>query len=126
MFAQIVADELGVPIDRVTVTTGDTRRFGYAVGTFASRAAVAGGNAIALAARRVREKALRIAGDALEADPSDLEIVDGQVRVKGVPGQEVSLATVAVLSNPLRCLRRGVEAGHAVRRDCRLRATPGT
>ena len=60
------------------------------------------GNAIALAARRVREKALRIAGDALEADPSDLEIVDGQVRVKGAPGQEVSLATVAVLSNPLR------------------------
>jgi aerobic carbon-monoxide dehydrogenase large subunit len=101
-FAQIVADELGVPIDRVSVTTGDTRRFGYAVGTFASRAAVVSGNAIALAARRVREKALRVAGDALEADPLDLEIVDGTVRVKGSPGQEISLATVAVLSNPLR------------------------
>ena len=101
-FAQIVADELGVPIDRVSVTTGDTRRFGYAVGTFASRAAVMSGNAIALAAGEVREKALRIAGDALEADPQDLEIVDGTVRVKGSPGQEIPLATVAVLSNPLR------------------------
>src|SRR3712207_9095424 len=60
-FAQIVASELGVPIEDVEVTTGDTRRFPYAVGTFASRAAVMSGNAIALAARGVREKALRIA-----------------------------------------------------------------
>jgi CO/xanthine dehydrogenase Mo-binding subunit len=67
VFAQIVADELGVPIEDVFVTTGDTRRFGYAVGTFASRAAVMSGNAIALAARKVRDKAVRIAGDALEA-----------------------------------------------------------
>src|SRR5690606_14823516 len=76
VFAQVVASELGVPVDRVVVTTGDTRRFRYAVGTFASRAAVMSGNAVAVAARKVREKALRIAGDALEADPGDLEIVD--------------------------------------------------
>ena len=101
-FAQIAADELGVPLADVEVVTGDTRRFGYAVGTFASRAAVMSGNAIALASRRVREKALRIAGEALEADPGDLEIVDGTVRVKGSPGSEIPLATVAVLSNPLR------------------------
>ncbi|MGN6689041.1 MAG: aerobic carbon-monoxide dehydrogenase large subunit [Actinomycetales bacterium] len=102
VFAQIVADELGVPLEDVSVVTGDTRRFGYAVGTFASRAAVMSGNAIALAARKVREKALRIAGDALEADPRDLEIVDGIVRVKGAPESSISLSTVAVLSNPLR------------------------
>jgi CO/xanthine dehydrogenase Mo-binding subunit len=101
-FAQIVAAELGVPIERVTVTTGDTRRFRYAVGTFASRAAVMSGNAVGVAARKVRHKALRIAGEALEADPRDLEIVDGEVRVKGVPSASVPLATVAVLSNPLR------------------------
>jgi aerobic carbon-monoxide dehydrogenase large subunit len=102
VFAQIVADVLGVPIGDVFVTTGDTRRFGYAVGTFASRAAVMSGNAIALAARKVREKALRIAGDALEVDPGDLEIVDGIVRVKGDSHSSIALGTVAVLSNPLR------------------------
>ena len=101
-FAQIAATELGVPIDRVSVVTGDTRRFGYAVGTFASRAAVMSGNAVALACRKVREKALRIAADALEADPADLDITDGVVHVKGAPSASIPLATVAVLSNPLR------------------------
>ncbi|GHH64452.1 dehydrogenase/oxidase [Streptosporangium violaceochromogenes] len=102
VFAQIAATELGVPLERISVVTGDTRRFGYAVGTFASRAAVMSGNAIALACRKVREKALRIAAGVLEADPRDLEIVDGEVRVVGAPGASVPLATVAVLSNPLR------------------------
>ncbi|MFI6322301.1 aerobic carbon-monoxide dehydrogenase large subunit [Nonomuraea sp. NPDC050556] len=102
VFAQIAATELGVPIERISVVTGDTRRFGYAVGTFASRAAVMSGNAIALACKKVRDKALRIAGEALEADPADLEIVDGVVRVKGAPEATIPLSTVAVLSNPLR------------------------
>ncbi len=104
-FAQVVAEELGVPVDNVTVITGDTRRFKYAVGTFASRAAVMSGNAAALAARKVRAKALRIAGEALEVDPADLEIVDGIVSVRGMPpdsAAQIPLATVAVLSNPLR------------------------
>ncbi|MGI5272843.1 aerobic carbon-monoxide dehydrogenase large subunit [Nonomuraea sp. CA-218870] len=102
VFAQIAATELGVPIERVSVVTGDTRRFGYAVGTFASRAAVMSGNAIALACRKVREKALRIAADALEANPADLEITDGVVHVVGDPTAAVPLSTVAVLANPLR------------------------
>ena len=102
MLAQIVADELGVPIERIKVTTGDTRRFKYAVGTFASRTAVMSGSAVALTARKVRAKALRIAADALEAAVDDLEIVDGRVQVRGSPGAEVDLGTVAVLSNPLR------------------------
>ncbi|HET7398945.1 MAG TPA: aerobic carbon-monoxide dehydrogenase large subunit [Intrasporangium sp.] len=102
VFAQIVAQELGVRLEDVHVTTGDTRRMAYAVGTFASRAAVMSGNAIALAARNVRAKALRIAAEALEVSPGDLDIVDGVVEVKGAPGTSLSLGTVAVLSNPLR------------------------
>jgi CO/xanthine dehydrogenase Mo-binding subunit len=102
VFAQIVADELGVRLEDVHVTTGDTRKMAYAVGTFASRAAVMSGSAIALGARKVREKALRIAADALEVSPDDLEIVEGDVRVKGAPGTSMSLGTVSVLSNPLR------------------------
>ncbi|MGH3510590.1 MAG: molybdopterin cofactor-binding domain-containing protein, partial [Nocardioidaceae bacterium] len=102
MLAQIVGDELGVPFEKITVTTGDTRRFKYAVGTFASRTAVMSGSAVALTARKVREKALRIAAQALEANPEDLEIVDGVVRVKGSPTSQIDLGAVAVLSNPLR------------------------
>jgi aerobic carbon-monoxide dehydrogenase large subunit len=102
MLAQIVADELGVPFDRIRVTTGDTRRFKYAVGTFASRTAVMSGSAVALTARTVREKALRVAAQALEAAPADLEVVDGFVQVKGAPSSTLDLGTVAVLSNPLR------------------------
>jgi CO/xanthine dehydrogenase Mo-binding subunit len=101
-FAQVAAEALGVPVERVTVVTGDTRRFKYAVGTFASRAAVMSGNAVALAAGKVRAKALRIAAEALEADPDDLEVADGTVKVKGAPEREIALETIAVLANPLR------------------------
>ncbi|MGH3358130.1 MAG: aerobic carbon-monoxide dehydrogenase large subunit [Nocardioidaceae bacterium] len=102
VFAQIVADELGVPLESVEVVTGDTRRSPYSVGTFASRAAVMSGSAVALAARNVRAKALRLAADALEANVDDLEIADGVVRVQGAPDSEIALGTLAVLSNPLR------------------------
>jgi carbon-monoxide dehydrogenase large subunit len=60
------------------------------------------GNAVALAAHKVKAKALRIAAEALEADPGDLEVIDGMVQVKGNPTASIPLATVAVLSNPLR------------------------
>ena len=102
VFAQIAADELGVPLEDVEVVTGDTRRMPYAVGTFASRAAVMSGSAIHLAATRAREKVLRIAAEALEASEDDLEIVDGVVSVKGAPTSSIALGTIAVLSNPLR------------------------
>jgi aerobic carbon-monoxide dehydrogenase large subunit len=105
MLAQIVADELGVPFERIRVTTGDTRRFKYAVGTFASRTAVMSGSAVAMTARTVRRKALTIAAQALEANVEDLEVVDGLVQVKGSGAgstARIELGTVAVLSNPLR------------------------
>jgi len=101
VFAQIVADELGVPLEDVEVVTGDTRKMPYAVGTFASRAAVMSGSAVHLAARATKDKALRIASEALEAHVDDLEIVDGIVRVRGTDSA-LALGTVAVLSNPLR------------------------
>jgi len=102
VFAQLVADQLGVAPDDVTVTTGDTRRFQWGVGTFASRAAVVAGNAMAVAAGMVAEKAKRIAAEHLEVDEADLELVGGQVRVKGSPDRGLPLAAVAVLSNPVR------------------------
>src|SRR5262249_37838111 len=91
VLAQIVADELGVPIGDVEVVTGDTRAFGYAVGTFASRTAVMSGSAVALAARAARAKAIRIAAAALEASPEDMEIADGIVRIKGDPESGIAI-----------------------------------
>jgi aerobic carbon-monoxide dehydrogenase large subunit len=102
VFAQIVADRLGVAFEDVTVITGDTRRLQYAVGTFASRAAVMSGNAIHLAAETVREKALKIAADALEVDVEDLELVDGAARVVGSPDTNLPMSVIATMANPLR------------------------
>jgi len=102
VLAQIVADELGVPMGDIEVVTGDTRAFGYAVGTFASRTAVMSGSAVALAARAARAKAIRVAAAALEAAPEDMEITGGIVGIKGDPASGIALGTVAVLSNPLR------------------------
>lgn len=102
VFAQIAADELGVPFEKVRVVTGDTRRQGYAVGTFASRAAVMSGSAVALAARAAKAKALKVAADVLECSPDDLDLIDGVVQMKGNPSTSIPLGQVAVLSNPLR------------------------
>jgi len=102
VWAQVVADELGVDVRDVEVTGGDTRRFPWGVGTFASRGAVTAGNAMHVAARMVADKAKKIAADHLEADPADLELAGGAVRVKGSPQRGIPLAAVAVLSNPVR------------------------
>jgi CO/xanthine dehydrogenase Mo-binding subunit len=102
VWAQIVADVLGVEVTDVEVTIGDTRRFPWGTGTFASRSAVVAGNAMAVAAGRVADKAKRIAAEHLEVDPADLELVGGRVRVKGSPDHGMPLAALAVLSNPVR------------------------
>ena len=102
VWAQIVADELGVDVADVEVTGGDTRRFPWGVGTFASRGAVTAGNAMAVAAGMVAEKAKHIAADHLEVDPADLELVGGNVQVKGSPDRGMALAALAVLANPVR------------------------
>ena len=102
VWAQIVADQLGVDVADVQVTGGDTRRFPWGVGTFASRGAVTAGNAMSVAAGMVADKARRVAAEHLEVDPADLELVGGRVRVKGSPDRGMSLAAVSVLSNPVR------------------------
>ncbi len=101
-WAQVVADELGVDVADVEVTSGDTRRFPWGVGTFASRGAVTAGNAMHVAAGMVANKAREIAAEHLEADPADLELAEGRVRVKGSPDRGIPLAAVAVLANPVR------------------------
>jgi CO/xanthine dehydrogenase Mo-binding subunit len=101
-FAQIVADVLGCAPADVTVVTGDTRRFNWGAGTFASRALVTAGNAVGAAARTVREKATRLAAELLEVSPQDLEFATGAVRVKGVPDRQLTLGALATVANPIR------------------------
>jgi len=101
-FAQIVADVLGVSPRDVTVHTGDTALFGWGTGTFASRAATVAGNAVALAAEAVREKTRLVAASLLEALPEEIELADGRVFVRGVPGRALPLGEVAQAANPLR------------------------
>jgi carbon-monoxide dehydrogenase large subunit len=93
-FAQIAADAFGVPVDWVTVIGGDTRTIPFGIGTFASRAAVLAGNAVATACAEVRRKFLDAAARHFEVSAEDLELADGQVRVRGVPGSAVPLRTV--------------------------------
>lgn len=111
-FAQIVADQVGVEVGDVEVVTGDTDQFYWGAGTFASRGAVVAGNAINEAAQDVRQKILRLAGELLEAAVEDLEIVNGVVRVKGVPDRFLSLGELARQANPLRgAVKPGTEPG---------------
>jgi carbon-monoxide dehydrogenase large subunit len=96
--AQIVADELGIPFETVTVIEGDTERCPYGSGSFASRTIVVSGGALVLAARRVRDKIAQIAAHMLEASPSDLVIDGGTIAVRGMPGRALTVAEVARLA----------------------------
>ncbi len=94
-YAQIVADELGVPMEEIEVVEGDTERVPPGTGTFGSRSTVVGGNAVAESARKTAHRARKLAADRLEAAPEDLRIEDGSVHVAGAPGRSVPFATVA-------------------------------
>ena len=111
-FAQIVADQLGAGVTDVRLVTGDTAEFYWGAGTFASRGAVVAGNAIHAAAVAVRKKILAKASVELEVDEADLELVDGTVRVKGVPSTAIKLGDLAARANPLRgAVKPGTEPG---------------
>jgi aerobic carbon-monoxide dehydrogenase large subunit len=88
-FAQIIADQLGVAHEDVIVRHGDTLGAPQAIGTFGSRSAGLGGNALAQAAAEVREKGRRLAARLLEASPDDLQLGRGGFQVKGVPEKVV-------------------------------------
>jgi CO/xanthine dehydrogenase Mo-binding subunit len=91
----IVAEELGVPVEDVTVVNVDTDASPWDAGTVGSRGILVSGTASRLAAIDARNQIFKMAASQLEASPDDLEIVDKQVRVKGTPAKSVPLATIA-------------------------------
>lgn len=81
--AQLLADEIGVVPDRISVVSGDTDRTPYGWGTFASRAAVIAGGACKLAGAKLRDRLKQVAAEALEAAVDDIEIADGEAKIRG-------------------------------------------
>jgi carbon-monoxide dehydrogenase large subunit len=94
-FSQIVADQLGVAFEDITILHGDTLVSAKGLDTYGSRSLVVGGIALVNAAVKVRDKAAVMAAHMMECDPGDIEFVDGAFRVKGAPAQSKTLADVA-------------------------------
>jgi carbon-monoxide dehydrogenase large subunit len=113
-WAQIVAEELGLDAQNLLVEEGDTDTAPYGLGTYASRSTPVAGAAISMAARRIREKAKKIAAHLLEAAEDDVEWRDYAFGVKGVPGRSVTMKEVAfaAYTNLPDGLEPGLEASY--------------
>ena len=113
-FGQIVAQELGIPIADIMVEEGDTDTAPYGLGTYASRSTPTAGAAGAMAARKIRDKAKKIAAYLLEASEEDLEWEPGKFSVKGVPGKSKTIQDIAfaAYTNVPPGLEAGLEAVH--------------
>ena len=111
-FAQLVAEQLGVDVDKVRVVTGDTREFNWGTGTFASRGAVVAGNACHAAALQVRAKIIALAARLLETAPDTIVLENGRACVRGSVDQGFTLGELARRANPLRgAVTPGTEPG---------------
>ncbi len=111
-FAQIAAEELGLPVANITVEHGDTDTAPYGLGTYASRSTPTAGAATAIAARKIREKGKLLAAHLLEASPDDVEWVDHQFQVKGDPSRAKTMADIAfaAYTNHPQGMEAGLEA----------------
>ena len=110
-FAQIVAEELGIPASDVKVVEGDTDNTPYGLGTYASRSTPVAGAATAMISRKLRDKAKKIAAHLLEASEDDLEWEPGKFFVAGDPDSSVTIQDVAfaAYTNPPPDLEAGLE-----------------
>jgi aerobic carbon-monoxide dehydrogenase large subunit len=111
-YAQIVAQELGIPAADVTVEEGDTDTAPYGLGTYASRSTPVSGAATAMAARKIRDKARKIAAHLLEASEQDLEWEPGKFFVKGAPSKAKTIQEIAfaAYTNHPQGMEAGLEA----------------
>ncbi|MCI0584343.1 MAG: carbon-monoxide dehydrogenase large subunit [Chloroflexi bacterium] len=94
-YAQIVAEELGIPASDVKVEYGDTDTAPYGLGTYGSRSTPVSGAATAVASRKVRDKARKLAAHLLEAAEDDLEWTNGKFSVKGSPDRSTTIQEIA-------------------------------
>jgi carbon-monoxide dehydrogenase large subunit len=113
-FAQIIAQELGIPYEDVEVQEGDTDNTPYGLGTYASRSTPVAGAAAAMICRELREKARTIAGHLLEVSEDDLEWEPGRFSVKGSPQRSTTIQDIAfaAYTNLPEGLQAGLEGVH--------------
>lgn len=113
MLSQIVGEQFGGDMDNVVVANSDTGATSLGIGTSNSRLACMAGTSAHVAAIKVRDKALKVAAHMLEASEEDLEIENGEIRVKGVPDLKVRLGDVAkaVGGTPGYALPGGIAPG---------------
>ena len=112
-FAQVAADELGVPIESVEVVHGDTGRINFGMGTYGSRSACVGGSALVRSAEKVRAKVLKIGAHLLEAAEEDV-VYDqeaGRVHVRGAPDRGKEFGELAFAAYTAHSLPEGMEPG---------------
>ena len=109
-FAQLVCDQLGVPIENIEVIHGDTARTQFGMGTYGSRSLAVGGVAIARACDKLIAKGKKIAAHALEAAEGDIEFVDGNFSVAGTD-KAMNIAEVAFTAYVPHSYPEGVEPG---------------
>ena len=112
-FAQLAADELGVPIEDVEIVHGDTAQVQFGLGTYASRSASVGGTAIVKGCEKIREKMIKIAAHQLEADVEDVvfDRDNGSIHVKGAPDKAKAFAEISVATLMANDLPEGMEPG---------------
>ncbi len=112
-YAQIVASELGIPMEDVEIVHGDTERVPYGVGTFGSRSTAVGGGALVMSAEKIRDKMIRIAAHQMEAAVDDMvyDQENGNIHVAGSPDKSMAFAEIAFATALSSNLPEGMEPG---------------
>jgi carbon-monoxide dehydrogenase large subunit len=110
-FAQIVSSELGVDVNDIKVIHGDTDSTPMGWGTYGSRTTAVGGAALAMAARKIKEKAKLLAAHLIEVAPEDIDYEDGKFFVKGAPSRSKTIQDIALMANVAWNLPPGMEGG---------------
>ena len=112
-FAQLVSDQLGIPIETIDVVHGDTDKVPFGMGTYGSRSLAVGGEAIVRATNKIIDKAKKIAAHVLEASEADIEFKDGQFTVAGTDKTmafgEVALTAYVPHNYPHETLEPGLD-----------------
>jgi aerobic carbon-monoxide dehydrogenase large subunit len=110
-FAQLAADELGLPFEDVEIVHGDTAAIPFGMGTYGSRSAAVGGAAIHASIQKIKEKGKKIAAHLLEASEADIEYQEGKFGVRGSPGRVKTFGEIALMAYLAHNLPKGLEPG---------------